>query len=297
MKTLIASILLGLTCVTAYAVPALFRIDTRSPDSVFRDGFTAPGTNRNLLQHAEGLSCGRFDGRPAGAAPEAAAAAVLPTAYIELNGRTGAPMVIRARLQMMARTQPNPIVWRYELTPSRNDYNVADTFAQRINPTTRVNLNTGRVAAAEMRARVQETWVAAAPIAGNRVMHGIAYTLERGRVIEVPGMVATNVNWVVAVTDHANENPLPIDTVVNGAAEPSIGRRILNVGDGLVSACACGGSFAADRSDTSNVITDDSACRAGASSVREVPEESSFSQITTPSGLDPKAHDDKIESR
>ena len=95
MKTLIASILLGLTCVTAYAVPALFRIDTRSPDSVFRDGFTAPGTNRNLLQHAEGLSCGRFDGRPAGAAPEAAAAAVPPTAYIELNGRTGAPMVIQ----------------------------------------------------------------------------------------------------------------------------------------------------------------------------------------------------------
>ncbi|HFO5003287.1 TPA: pertussis toxin-like subunit ArtA, partial [Escherichia coli] len=41
----------------SYAVQFVYRIDSRPPDVVFRDGFRSHGNNRNLQQHIRGDSC------------------------------------------------------------------------------------------------------------------------------------------------------------------------------------------------------------------------------------------------
>lgn len=59
MKTLIGAVLIlcGLLCAEAYAVDFVYRVDTRPPDQIFRDGFSSHGNNRNLEQHMRGDSC------------------------------------------------------------------------------------------------------------------------------------------------------------------------------------------------------------------------------------------------
>ena len=46
----------------AAAVDLLFRGDSREPDTIFREGFQAAGTNRNVLAHISGDSCWLGDG-------------------------------------------------------------------------------------------------------------------------------------------------------------------------------------------------------------------------------------------
>lgn len=41
----------------SYAVRFVYRVDSRPPDVVFRDGFRSHGNNRNLQQHIRGDSC------------------------------------------------------------------------------------------------------------------------------------------------------------------------------------------------------------------------------------------------
>ncbi len=43
--------------ITSHAVEFVYRVDSRPPDVIFRDGFTAHGSNRNLQQHIRGDSC------------------------------------------------------------------------------------------------------------------------------------------------------------------------------------------------------------------------------------------------
>lgn len=45
-----------LSC-SASAVDFVYRVDSRSPDEIFRDGFRSHGNNRNLQQHLRGDSC------------------------------------------------------------------------------------------------------------------------------------------------------------------------------------------------------------------------------------------------
>lgn len=41
----------------ANATDFVYRVDSRPPDEIFRDGFRSHGTNRNLQQHLRGDSC------------------------------------------------------------------------------------------------------------------------------------------------------------------------------------------------------------------------------------------------
>ena len=43
--------------VSSEAVEFVYRVDSRPPDVIFREGFTAHGANRNLQQHIRGDSC------------------------------------------------------------------------------------------------------------------------------------------------------------------------------------------------------------------------------------------------
>ena len=42
---------------SSMAIEYVYRVDSRPPDVVFKDGFRSHGTNRNLQQHIRGDSC------------------------------------------------------------------------------------------------------------------------------------------------------------------------------------------------------------------------------------------------
>ncbi|XTZ40051.1 scabin-related ADP-ribosyltransferase [Salmonella enterica] len=57
MKKTIIAFLLFLLTTPSFAVQYVYRVDSRPPDVVFRDGFRPHGYNRNLQQHIRGESC------------------------------------------------------------------------------------------------------------------------------------------------------------------------------------------------------------------------------------------------
>ncbi|MGJ7581570.1 hypothetical protein ACSFA3_15415 [Variovorax sp. RHLX14] len=274
--------LIGSAATPAFSYDYLHRADARGPNFIFERGFVAPGDNRNLLHHMEGLSCGNDNVRTG----------VGFTNYVELNDRVGVNVVIRARLQVMRQTDANPIVWRYDILPSPNDYDVAHTFAQRINAAANLNLNTGRVAAAHMRAAAQQTWVATAAIAPNRIMAAHAFVLNGNTVVELPNMLRLNPAYVDRPVVR-NESPLPLATIVDGAAEPILRRLVVNNTRALLSACACASLRSANRS---TELADDNLCRDNISPV-QASDDNSYIQIKTPGGLDPKEYDDGSDLR
>lgn len=282
LRLFLLFIFIGSTAVPALSQDYLYRADPRGPDSIFEYGFTAPGDNRNLLQHMEGTSCGTLTIN----------VGISPTAYVEMNDRTGIKLVLRARLQTLAQTQTNPIVWRYEIHPSPDDFFVPQTFAQRITANADLNLNTGRVAAAHMRAAAQETWVANMPVAGNRIVNARAFTLNGNNVVEIPNMIRLNPSYVTRPVVR-NESPLPINTITGGAAEPLLRRFIVRNTNAVLSACACGAARDGSRS---TAFEYDTECRNSIAGIIAA-DDNAYIQLKTPGGLDPKKLDDGSDLR
>ncbi|MFJ2997527.1 scabin-related ADP-ribosyltransferase [Raoultella planticola] len=54
---IIASMLLLILSTPLYATDFVYRVDSRPPDVIFRDGFHSHGENRNIQQHIRGDSC------------------------------------------------------------------------------------------------------------------------------------------------------------------------------------------------------------------------------------------------
>jgi hypothetical protein len=283
LRLFLLFIFMGSTAAPAFSYDYLSRADARGPDFIFENGFNAPGDNRNLLQHMEGLSC----------SIQYVNVGIEPTGYVELNDRPGIVHVLRARLQTMRQTENNPIVWRYDILPSPNDYDVARTFAQRINAAANLNLNTGRVAAAHMRAAAQQTWVATTAIAANRIVNAHAFTLNGADVVEIPNMLRLN-PYYAARPIVRNEGPLPITTITEGANEPLLRRLVVNNTRGILSACACASYRGEIR--TTDAPSTDQLCRENIVSVVAA-DDNAYIQLKTPGGLDPKQLDDASDLR
>ncbi len=54
---IVLSLMFLLLSFDLYAVQFVYRVDSRPPDVIFRDGFRSHGNNRNLQQHLRGDSC------------------------------------------------------------------------------------------------------------------------------------------------------------------------------------------------------------------------------------------------
>jgi hypothetical protein len=274
MKKLIVICLVWFAAFPAFGYGSYYRVTEEGPNKIFDQGFSPSGTNRNLLDHMDGLSC----------AVRPATQDVPTSAYIDLNDAQGSNIVMLGRLQMMlAGGIPNPTVWRYEIRPAATDYNVANAFTQRVADGTTFDLQTGRIADLHARAIDQQAWIATERIAPNRIATAQAFMLDRGQVVRVPDMLRINPNQTPGTMER-NARVLPLDFLMTGPSnEPSRARYVVAATAMLLSACACG---ARPRSDTDSrsvggQANSDAMCNKHVVRVANVPERLAYTLYET----------------
>jgi pertussis toxin subunit 1 len=126
----------------------MFRVDTRDPDAIFKNGFTAFGQNDNLRDHARGTSCTQRD---------ANSNFISTSSDPEYAGNYARRLI----------TRHGPPIYVYKIRPTENFYNMERSLAA-------IGYEAGIPDA-----RKQSEWVAVNKIEGSQIQAVRVYRSEQ----------------------------------------------------------------------------------------------------------------------
>lgn len=197
-----------LLCGQAQAVEFVYRVDSRPPNVVFRDGFHSHGNNRALIPHLRGDSCTRTDN------PD--------SIYIATSGSVEAVNnVARGYL----RSPAWPRMYRYRIRADNNFYNARTSYED-------LYYRTGEFdATVERMLGIQDEYVALTYIGPENIMEAVELTFDEEHYQLVEGAGQSNAAYIARSTQ---SNPgvipnLPVPSV-------SFRERIVAIG-ALCTAC------------------------------------------------------------